>query len=177
MLLWHVGLTTAFVRYAFRDEHMDLRFLALGAILPDVIDTPIGVAVWQTWQTPRLWSHSLAFGALLMTVVLLVTRRGRRRKQWMLVAVGVLMHLALDGMWSYPETLWWPFLGWTFFSTEFATFSSYAYSVLQDPLVWAGEAVGLVYLVVLWRRSDLSDATAREVLLTTGRVSAPIERR
>jgi len=27
MLFWHVGATIAFVRYAFRDQNMDLRFL------------------------------------------------------------------------------------------------------------------------------------------------------
>ena len=39
MLFWHLGGTTALARYAFRDERMDLRMLALGAIMPDLIDT------------------------------------------------------------------------------------------------------------------------------------------
>ena len=43
MLFWHVGGTIALVRYTVRDERMDLRFLILGAVLPDLIDTPIGL--------------------------------------------------------------------------------------------------------------------------------------
>ena len=177
MLFWHIGATVAFVRYAFRDEAMDLRFLALGAILPDLIDTPIGVAMWTTWHTPRLWSHSLLFGSMVMVVVLVATRRGRRRKQWMLLATGVLVHLALDAMWADPETLWWPFLGWEFTSTGFATFGEYTRSILSDPWTWAGEALGVIYLAMLWRASNLSDKTNRATLASTGRVSAPIERR
>jgi hypothetical protein len=47
VLLWHVGATIAFVRYAFRDPNMDLRYLALGAVLPDLIDTPLGIGFWS----------------------------------------------------------------------------------------------------------------------------------
>jgi hypothetical protein len=42
MLFWHLGASIAVARYTFRDERMDLRFLALGALLPDIIDTPVG---------------------------------------------------------------------------------------------------------------------------------------
>lgn len=156
---------------------MDLRFLAIGAILPDLIDTPVGALMWNSWQTPRLWFHSLVIGSFLMTAVLILTRRGQRRKQWMLLAIGVLMHLLLDAMWADPATLWWPFLGWEFTSTGFATFGAYAGTVVSDPWMWVGEAVGVLYLTVLWRSSVLGDKENRTVLLSTGRVSAPIERR
>ncbi len=177
MLFWHVGATVAFVRYAFRDERMDLRFLALGALLPDLIDTPIGAAGWATFQTVRLWSHGIVFAAVAMVAVLALTRRGRSRKRWMPVAVGIMLHLLLDAMWAEPATLWWPFLGTGFTPTGFATYGAYAVGVLTDPLTWAGEAVGIAYLVVLWKRSGLSDPVARRTLLTSGVVSAGIGRR
>jgi len=175
MLFWHVGMTIAFIRYAFRDESMDLRFLALGALLPDLIDTPIAILAWGTYQTPRLWSHSFLFGTTVMVLVLFVTRRGPVRKRWMLLATGVLLHLALDALWNQPETLWWPFLGSDFAATGFATFGLYAADVLTDPLVWVGEAAGLAYLVFLWRKSGLQIAEARRKLLMTGAVSARID--
>ncbi|MFV1971040.1 MAG: metal-dependent hydrolase [Acidimicrobiia bacterium] len=175
MLFWHLGATIAFVRYAFRDQAMDLRFLALGALLPDLIDTPIGALMWTSWQAPRLWSHSLAFGSVLMVGVLVATRRGTRRKKWMLLAVGVVMHLALDAMWADPQTLWWPFLGWEFTRTGFSIFAEYASVVVRDPWMWAGELVGLVYLAFLWCASGLHRPDARRDLLSTGRVSAPID--
>lgn len=177
MFFWHVGATIAFVRYAFRDEAMDLRYLAVGAVLPDLIDVPVAIAMWSSWEAPRLFGHSLLFGSLILVGVLIATSRGRRRKQWILLSVGVLMHLALDAMWADPNTLWWPFLGWGFTTTGFATFSEYVSSVLRDPWMWAGEAAGLAYLVFLWRASGLDDADARGRLLSTGQVSAPIEPR
>ena len=177
MLLWHVGATIAFVRYAFRDRNMDLRFLGFGAVLPDVIDAPIGALTWSSFQTVRLWSHGIAAATLAMVAVLVFTRRGPSRKRWMLLAVGVMMHLLLDAMWNEPATLWWPLLGTEFTPTGIATFGSYVGDVLTNPVMWLGEAVGLVYLIVLWRRAGLSDRRARKALLRTGTVSAAIDSR
>ncbi|VAV94113.1 hypothetical protein MNBD_ACTINO01-489 [hydrothermal vent metagenome] len=175
MLFWHVGATIAFVRYAFRDQNMDLRFLAFGAILPDVIDTPIGAIGWSSFQTVRLWSHGIAAASLAMVAVLVFTRRGPSRKRWMLLAVGVMMHLLLDVMWNEPATLWWPFLGSGFTATGVPTFAGFVIDVLRNPVMWVGEAVGLGYLVVLWRRAGLSDREARKALVRTGTVSAAID--
>ncbi len=177
MLFWHVGATVAFIRYSFRDDAMDLRFLALGALLPDLIDTPIGIVGWSSFETVRLVSHGFLFGSLLMVAVLIATRRGPVRKRWMLLATGVLLHLLLDAMWNAQETLWWPFLGTAFTSSGFSTYGAYAADVLSDPVMWAGEAIGLAYLVVLWRRAGLGSAEARRTLRTTGVVSASIDRR
>lgn len=92
------------------------------------------------------------------------------------LAVGVLIHLVLDGMWRSPETLWWPFLGWDFDATIYQTVWTYLEWLLTDPRTWALEGVGLVYLAALARRSNLGDRDARRTLLTKGRVSAPIGR-
>ena len=177
MLFWHVGATIAFVRYAFRDRRMDLRFLALGAVVSDVIDTPIGALGWSSFQTVRLWSHGIVFASLAMVAVLVFTRRGPTRKRWMLLAVGIMMHLLLDAMWNEPATLWWPFLGSGFTATGLPTFGSYVIDVLTNPVMWMGEVVGLSYLIVLWRRAGLSDGAARKALLRTGIVSAAIDSR
>ncbi len=155
---------------------MDLRFLALGAILPDLIDLPIGVVLWSTVEHVRLMSHSILFGAIVMIVVLLATRRGPTRKRWMLFAVGILIHLALDAMWQLPETLWWPLFGWEFATSGFASYGAYLADLVTNPLLWLGELTGLAYLAFLWRASDLGDPDARMRLRTTGTVSAPIGR-
>jgi membrane-bound metal-dependent hydrolase YbcI (DUF457 family) len=153
---------------------MDLRFLALGAVLADVIDLPIGILMWDTFGTVRLASHSLVFAAAVMVGVLVFTRRGATRKRWMLLAVGVLAHLAFDAMWQDAETLWWPFLGWDFTTSGFATYGEYVASLFSDPRLWIGEIAGVGYLILLWRKSGLSDAGARHRLVTTGTVSARI---
>lgn len=176
MLFWHLGGTTAIIRYAFRDERMDLRFLMVGAVLADVLDTPIGLAFWGTLRNVRLVGHSLTFAAAVMVVVLLTTRRGRPRKRWMPLAVGVLIHLVLDAMWRQPETLWWPFLGWEFTERAYATAGDYVSAILSDWRTWAFEAIGLGYMVYLLRRARLSDPARREEFYRTGRIDVPIGR-
>lgn len=176
MLFWHLGGTVALVRYTFRDDRMDLRFLAAGAVLPDVLDTPVGLAWFGSLGSARLVAHSLAFASLAMVVVLLTTRRGRPRKRWMPLAVGVLVHLFLDAMWADPETLWWPFLGATFTPAGFDGAGAYLADILGDWRVWTLEGVGLLYLAGIARKGGLSALEARHSFVRTGRLDAPIER-
>lgn len=175
MIFWHLGATIALIRYAFRDERMDLRFLAFGAVLPDLIDTPLGFVGWSEFQNVRLLAHSLLFGATLMVVVLLTTRRGRPRKRWMPVAIGVLVHLFLDAMWNQPETLWWPFLGLSFTTTGYETVADYLGWLLTDWKTWAGEAIGAAYLAYLWVNGGLGDPETRRAFFSTGRIGVPID--
>lgn len=177
MIFWHVGGAVAIARYAFRDDRMDLRFLALGAILPSFLDTPFGLAFYPTLQSVRLVGHTLTLVAAVMAVVVVRTRRGRPRKRWMPLAIGMLLHLLLDGMWTDPETLWWPFLGWGFTPAGEPTAGAYVVSVLTDWRVWLTECAGLVYLVVLGRRARLGDPVARRRLLEDGTIDVPIDRR
>lgn len=174
MLFWHVGGTVAVIRYAFRDERMDLRFLALGAVLPDLVDTPIGLLTYRATGGVRLVGHTLLFSIAVLAVVLTTTRRGRPRKRWMPLAVGVLVHLILDAMWLDPETLWWPLLGTGFSPGGAASAGDYVADVLGDWRVWALEAIGLVYLVLLGHRAGLGAPAARRRLVSTGTVAAPI---
>ncbi len=177
MLLWHLGATVALVRYAFRDERMDLRFLALGALLPTLLDAPVGIVAWDHFGSVHLVAHSIVFAAAAMTAVLVLTRRGAARRRWMLVVVGILVHLLLDAMWREPATLWWPFLGGSFTASGHATIGGLVSATLRDPRSWLLEALGAGYLAVLARRAGLGNAAARRRLLRTGRVDAPIDRR
>lgn len=177
MLFWHAGGTIAITRYAFRDEHMDLRFLVLGAIVADLVDTPIGFAFFIELRSVRLVLHSLTASAVVMIVVLWRTRRGRPRKRWMPIAIGMLLHLFLDAMWAEPETLWWPFLGSDFSEVPAATVGAYVEGVLTDWRTWVTEFAGLVYLVVLVRRGRLAQPEQRRQFLTTGTIDVPIGQR
>lgn len=177
MLFWHIGASIAFIRYAFRDPRMDLRFLALGAVLSDLIDLPVGVVGWHGAETVRLFGHSIVFAVGVMVIGLVATRRGTVwRKRSILVATGILLHLALDAMWQNPETLWWPFLGGEFTVSGFPTYTLYLRDLVQSPVLWAGELAGLSYLVVLWRKARLSDPAERRAFVATGIVSASIDR-
>ena len=154
---------------------MDLRLLLLGALIPDLLDTPIGLALYGRLGSVRLVTHSLLLAAVVMVGVVLSTRRGRPRKMWMPLAVGLLFHLVLDAMWLDAETMWWPLLGWGFTPAGPETVSGYLSALGSDWRMWLGEVVGLVYLLYLWRAAALSDSENRKLLLTTGRINVPIE--
>lgn len=174
MLFWHLGATTAITRYAFRDERMDLRLLLLGALLPDLIDTPVGLVALPALGSVRLVGHSLIFATALMALVMVATRRGRPRKRWMPLAVGVLVHLFLDAMWTDPETLWWPIFGADFSQNGFADVAEYLRAVFTSQVMWAGEVVGLAYLAEMARRGGLAGRAARSEFIRTGRINVPI---
>lgn len=175
MLFWHAGATIAIARYTFRDDRMDLRMLLLGALLPDLVDTPIGLVFYDSFGGVRLFSHGLILAAVVMVAVVLGTRRGRPRKMWMPLAIGLLLHIILDALWLDPETLWWPLFGSGFTPAGYETASAYIGSVLGDWKVWLGELTGVVYLGYLWVTAGMSDVTRRADFLRTGRVDAPID--
>lgn len=176
MLFWHLGGTVAVIRYSFRDDRMDLRLLLVGALLPDVIDTPLGLAGFGTFGGVRLFSHTILFASVVMTVVVLATRRGRPRKRWMPLAIGILTHLVLDAMWTDPETLLWPFLGFDFAPSGFGSAGVLVVSILTDWRVWALEMVGAGYLAYLVSRGNLTSPEERARFARTGRIAVPIDR-
>ena len=86
-----------------------------------------------------------------------------------------MVQLLLDAMWAQPETLWWPFLGWSFTATGFETVGDYLAWLLTDWRTWAAEAVGAAYLAYLWVSGGLRDPQARRAFFTTGRIGVPID--
>jgi len=176
MLFWHLGASLWLFRWIFRDPKVDVRFLLLGAIAPDLIDLPIGtVLLGGRYSTGELWAHSLLVPWLYMSGVLLATRRGRRRRAFMALGVGWLLHLLIDGMWTVDEVFLWPFMGWEV-PPGVSPYWRLAWErALSDPWRWLLEAVGLAYLGALWVRTRLGDASRRHTLLKTGRIPFDVD--
>lgn len=174
MILWHVGMTLLAVRYVYRDPGMDLRWVVLGSLLPDLIDKPIGSVLFNdALGSHRLAAHAIGFPVVVLLVVLAATRRGRIRRAMVAVVIGALFHLVLDAAWADPEAFWWPLFGWTFPEQAGSALGPLLRRMLTDPLVWAGEATGAVYLVFLWRR-HLAAPGALRAALRTGMVPMPL---
>ena len=171
MILWHLGITVLVVRYVFRDPNMDLRWIMVGSLLPDVIDKPIGSILFNdTFGNHRLFAHALVFPVVLLAFVMLTTRRGTaRRKGAIAVVIGCFIHLVLDGVWTSPDGFLWPFFGWEFPRVVGSDFATLLEHMVRSPFVWAGEAVGVGYLVLLWRRY-LAAPGAPRGFASTGRI-------
>ncbi len=179
MILWHVAGSVFLFRWIFRDPDADLRFVALGGLLSDLIDKPIGLILFPgTFGTARVFAHSLGFAVALMTVGMLATSRGTTaRHKIITLSVGVLFHLLLDGMWAMPETLFWPLFG-----TEFSRFvgnywGGFLGRIFSSPLTIVQEVAGFVYLLSMWVGAGLSRPSARRRLYTEGRIviEEPVE--
>lgn len=171
MLFWHLGASLWLFRWVFRDPKVDVRFLLLGAILPDVVDMPVGtVFLADRFSTGELWFHSLIIPTVYMAVVLALTRRGRRRRAWMALGVGWLFHLLLDAMWVDQEVFLWPFFGWDISPGEAPYWPLAWERAMSDPWRWVQEVIGLAYLAWLWIAVGLNRRERLATTMSTGRL-------
>jgi membrane-bound metal-dependent hydrolase YbcI (DUF457 family) len=143
-------------------RRIDLAYLALGSILPDIIDKPLGLIVFGTPAMGRIFAHTLLF--LLALTALAIALRDVRIAS---ISGGVLAHLVLDSMWKSPVTLLWPFLGNFPMTVELSTFSYIQQLLfeLTNPSVLIPEVLGLSYLIyfAFERRSSLVGRLSRVV--------------
>ena len=148
MLFWHLGMTCAIVFFALGARRIDYRVVLLGAIVPDLIDKPLGRIFFpEYFQTGRLFGHTLLVATFLLLGIQL-TLRGTTARRWFILPICMLIHQVLDGMWNDPITWFWPLFG-----TEFPPDPApgYRLELLTSPWQLAGEAVGLAVLVYLGR--------------------------
>lgn len=142
MFFWFIGGATAIVWVVFKDPRFDYRLLAVGAVVPDVIDVFLGGArVMHAIVTPI---------AVLVAVMLVTAGRKPIRRRLLAVPIGMFLHLVLDGVFRDTRVFWWPFTG---LDLPSARLPSLARGWWNVPL----EIVGLVVLRALaprWRRSE-----------------------
>ena len=131
--------------------HVDYRFILLGALLPDLVDKPIGNFFFrEIFNNGRIFSHTLLF---LILCVLIATYFLLGKKQYwaLFVAFGVLVHLLLDGMWYEPLTFYWPFLGWSFYKYDGMTPGPWVQRMLLDlftkPVIYVSEISGALIFI------------------------------
>ena len=89
---------------------------AIFAILPDLLDKPIGHILYAgTLNNGRLFFHSLLGIASLLAIaiILIVLFRAKADYHWVIPALfgGVLSHQILDRLWNKPVTWYYPLFG------------------------------------------------------------------
>ncbi len=164
MILWFAGVSFVFVWWVFRTPALDYRLVMLGSILP------VGEFVFGG---PRLL-HTLLGPVALLTVIMLATQKRRLvRRRWIGVAIGMLMHLVLDGIWARKEVFWFPFFGLDLSSgSAWQGLPEFGHSLSVSLLL---ELLGAGCLVWAWRAFDLGDRTTRDRFLRTGHLTRVVD--
>ena len=138
MLLWFVGGAVVAVWAVFKDPRIDYRLVALGALLPDVLDIVTG---------KRWFGHTvLGSVAFLVTVMLATVGRRDARRRLLALPIGSFLHLVLDGMWTDRDVFWWPVFGTSFGGQDLPSIER---GLVNVPL----ELLGLVAIAWAVRRN------------------------
>ena len=155
MFLWFIGTATLSVLFIFRDDRFDYRYLALGAILPDLIDVGTGGA----WVF-----HSVLGSVAVLSAVMAGARRGTsRRRKLLAVPIGMFFHLVFDGAFNNTKVFWWPFGGFNFGGANIPSFDRPILDVLF-------ELAGVAMIAWIWKENNLSDPARKSDFLRTGRL-------
>ena len=156
--------------FAALSRYADVRILMIGALLPDIIDKPIGQYLLRdTFSNGRIFSHTLLFCVLLAISGWILLRA--KSQYWLLtLAVGDFIHLLLDQVWRAPKAVLWPFMGFKFARIDLEGYVGGLWRALtSNPMVYIPEIIGVSiivwYLVVVLKRKQAG------VLLKTGRIS------
>jgi len=118
LLLGHIGVTLGlfFVIELFLPRLktiIDPKFLAIGAILPDLIDKPIGMVIFaSTITTGRMIGHTLLFSLLFFLLGLYSYEK--KNLKIISLSTGSFFHLIEDQLWRVPKILFWPLIGLIF---------------------------------------------------------------
>ena len=159
MFLWYVGLSVLLVANVFKSVGLDYRLIAVGAMLPLLVDIPVG---------HRAFGHSLCFAALALVMVMIWPFRGSRlaRRRWLCVPIGIFAGLVLSGAWMDTEVFWWPLAGTSFGDVPLL------------PVWWVVVIEEILGLVACWwvvGQYDLYIPEVRQTFWKTGRLkeSAP----
>lgn len=138
----------------------DFRFVLIGALLPDLIDKPLGHLFFRELiGNGRIYGHTLLFFLLIFIPGLWLYRK--KGKTWLItLALADLGHLFLDEIWNAPITLFWPLMGLQFPKFDVGLFelvSNILAGLLKHPRVLFVEVVGFLiclafFLDILRRR-------------------------
>lgn len=149
MILWHLGLACLIVYVTLGRRRVDYRFILIGAVLPDVVDGILNVAVLHE-PAGRSIAHTV-LAVIVVTVFILLAFKSERRLSVFGIGVGWLLHLVGDGMWQAPRTFLWPSFGSSF---ALRPAEPYSWDLFMHPFdhlgTWGGELAGLAVLAWFW---------------------------
>ena len=119
LLFGHIGVTLGvFIGLGILDPQLkniiDPKYLVIGALLPDLIDKPLGMVIFSSiLASGRIIGHTLLLSISILLIGLYLYDK-RRDIRIISLALGSFFHLMEDQIWEEPRTLLWPLFGWSF---------------------------------------------------------------
>jgi hypothetical protein len=154
LLMAHLfaGVVIGLVLLELTGQRWTLAAAAIGAIVPDLVDKPLGhLMLGGELDNGRIVCHTLLVLMLCLAIGILSYRRNG---SWvgMAFAMGVLSHQCLDLMFLTPEAWFWPGLG-PFQRGDYPDyFSQSAVSELTTPYEWLFLVAGAAVLAYAYGR-------------------------
>ncbi len=175
LVFGHLGFTLlfAFIVFSLLKEKVDYRFILVGALLPDLLDKPIGEYIfYSTFQNGRIFGHTMLFVFMLAGVGMLLNERYRAGAVEAL-ALGSLLHIAEDRVWLTQGTLFWPLLGWEFPRYGIEDYAGYIlYVIFHEPSAYVPEILGIIILAAFILRFRLYKPEKARLFLSKGTLLA-----
>ena len=117
-------------------RRLDYRIIMVSAMLPDIIDKPIGAYFFrETFSSGHIYGHTLLF--FILTVLAGLYLYKSRGITWATaLSIGVFTHLIFDRIWWAPRTLFWPLFGSSFAREDVSIIIP---PILREPALNAGD--------------------------------------
>lgn len=146
-----IGTILGLLAYQLIGRRVVVPVAALGSILPDIIDKPLGHLLLQsTLDSGRIFAHTLLFLGIVI-VSGAVAWRYKSTPLVLILALGVASHLVLDTMWDNPVSLLWPALG-PFIPYHYPGYFEASFlTEITSPLEWLFGASFAIILALLYR--------------------------
>lgn len=154
MILWYLAPSIVATHEIFRSRGLDYRLIALGALLPLLVDAPLGYFAY---------GHSLFVAVFVLAVVMIATigRPRLLRRRLICIPIGWMCGLVLSGAFLHDVAFLWPLLG-----------SDFPDDSLVPPVtvIVLLDAAGLAAAAWAWGRFGLADRATRGDFLRHGRL-------
>ncbi len=182
LIFGHTGVTFGiffiFSYFAPRLKNIiDPKYLAIGALLPDLVDKPLGMIIFaSTISNGRMISHTLVFSFTLFLIGLYLQNKGCDFRVTAL-ASGSFFHIMEDQMWNTPQTLFWPLLGWSFPKDQITDGLAFLLMLLKESFIpefsqgfipentFIPEIIGMIVIVILalnWFKNKLKKKRSKD---------------
>jgi membrane-bound metal-dependent hydrolase YbcI (DUF457 family) len=135
---------------------IDPKYLAIGALLPDLIDKPLGRVIFaSTFENGRIIGHTMLLSFILFLIGLYFYNK-RKDIKVLSLASGSFFHLMGDQMWARPKTLFWPSRGLSF-PKDYTDYTGieYLFKMFKQSFepgfshAFIPEIIGMIVIVIL----------------------------